>query len=230
MISGHAYSLISIHEFEHNGSEVKLLKLRNPWGSGEWQGDWSDKSPLWTPALKSQCGYIDGDDGIFFIELNDYLQHFSWTSVCVENNDQKYVHSQLYHSFGAKDESPMPQAFFSFTLHRAVDFNTHAFAISVMQQGNRLGCYRMKEAGRRFDPANFNIILMTAAGEFINARFGNRFMFSLLNQKISLRPGKYVFMIDPIWNSTTANSPLFEEVLVDVYAPDAVNLTQLDDT
>ena len=49
VITGHAYSLISIHEFQHKGREVKLLKLRNPWGHGEWQGDWSDNSPLWTP-------------------------------------------------------------------------------------------------------------------------------------------------------------------------------------
>ena len=47
VISGHAYSLISIHEFQLKGKEVNLLKLRNPWGSGEWQGDWSDRSPLW---------------------------------------------------------------------------------------------------------------------------------------------------------------------------------------
>jgi calpain-15 len=31
---------------------TKLLKLRNPWGKEEWLGDWSDKSKLWTPALK----------------------------------------------------------------------------------------------------------------------------------------------------------------------------------
>ena len=52
VISGHAYSLISIHEFENKNQQVRLLKLRNPWGSGEWTGDWSDNSPLWTPQLK----------------------------------------------------------------------------------------------------------------------------------------------------------------------------------
>ena len=69
VISGHAYSLISIHEFKHLGKEVKLVKLRNPWGSGEWTGDWSDKSNLWTPELKQKCGFKEGDDGIFFIEF-----------------------------------------------------------------------------------------------------------------------------------------------------------------
>ena len=83
---------------------------------------------------------------MFFIELNDYLEHFAWTSVCVENNDKKYIHSQLYHSFNKSlDDSPMPQAFFSFTLSAEVDFNKYAFAISVLQQGNRLKQYRLKE-------------------------------------------------------------------------------------
>ena len=36
----------------------------------------------------------------------------------------------------------MPQAFFSFTLTKPIDFNKHAFAISVLQQGDRLANYR----------------------------------------------------------------------------------------
>ena len=52
VISGHAYSLISIHEFKHQGKDVRLLKLRNPWGTGEWTGAWSDNSNLWTEPLK----------------------------------------------------------------------------------------------------------------------------------------------------------------------------------
>jgi hypothetical protein len=31
---------------------VKLVKMRNPWGEGEWKGDWSDKSDLWTDELR----------------------------------------------------------------------------------------------------------------------------------------------------------------------------------
>lgn len=36
VISGHAYSLISIKEFTHQGKLIRLLRLRNPWGQGEW--------------------------------------------------------------------------------------------------------------------------------------------------------------------------------------------------
>ena len=54
-------------------------------------------------------------------------------------------------------------------------------------------------------------------------------MFSLLNQKITLQPGKYVFMIDPIWNQTVENDAQYKEVMIDVYAPDFVSLAQVDD-
>ena len=52
IISGHAYSVVSLYEFEANLRIVRLLKLRNPWGRGEWTGDWSDSSSKWTPALR----------------------------------------------------------------------------------------------------------------------------------------------------------------------------------
>ena len=70
---------------------------------------------------------------------------------------------------------------------------------------------------------------MTESGEFVKARFGSRFNFSLLNQKLTLKPGKYVFMIDPVWNDTTSNDPNYTDVLVDVYAPESVRLGQVSD-
>lgn len=89
--------------------------------------------------------------------------------------------------------------------------------------------YRQKDKKQLFKPANFNIMLMTASGEFVTACFGNRFMFSLLNQKIMLQPGKYVIMIDPVWNSTVQNDDMYREVMVDVYGPQVVALSQVDD-
>lgn len=54
-------------------------------------------------------------------------------------------------------------------------------------------------------------------------------MFSLLNQQVRLEPGKYIFMIDPVWNSSAEANPLYKEVLVDIYAPEAVEMTQVND-
>lgn len=46
--------------------------MRNPQGSREWQGDWSDHSPLWTKQLKNELNWSDADDGIFWIRIDDY--------------------------------------------------------------------------------------------------------------------------------------------------------------
>lgn len=70
---------------------------------------------------------------------------------------------------------------------------------------------------------------MTESGEFVNARFGSRFTFSLLNGKTHLKAGKYIFMVDPLWNNTIENDDMYREVLVDVYAPETVNLDQVED-
>jgi len=41
---GYAYTVVVAKEVKGN----KLLKIRNPWGPVEWEGDWSQNSPLWT--------------------------------------------------------------------------------------------------------------------------------------------------------------------------------------
>lgn len=94
LVTGHAYSVISVHRVQHQGRPLSLLKLRNPWGAGEWTGAWSDKSSTWTPQIKEQVGFSGvANDGIFFIELADYLSHFQWTSICIDGNANKYTHS-----------------------------------------------------------------------------------------------------------------------------------------
>lgn len=70
---------------------------------------------------------------------------------------------------------------------------------------------------------------MSEQGELISARFGNRFTFSLLNSKIALKPGKYIIMIDPLWNATAENNDMYREVLIDIYAPLQVELNQVED-
>ena len=49
IISGHAYSLLgALTVTEADGKQTRIVNLRNPWGSFEWKGDWSDESDKWT--------------------------------------------------------------------------------------------------------------------------------------------------------------------------------------
>lgn len=43
IVGAHAYTVLDYYEDEN----LRLLKLRNPWGEREWEGDWSDGSNLW---------------------------------------------------------------------------------------------------------------------------------------------------------------------------------------
>lgn len=45
LVTRHAYSLIDTYNY--NGQ--LFCKLRNPWGSFEWNGPWGDSDTRWTP-------------------------------------------------------------------------------------------------------------------------------------------------------------------------------------
>ena len=132
IISGHAFQVISLHEFESEGQTVRLVKLRSPWGSGEWIGDWSDTSSKWTPELRVQCGSSVADDFYFFIPLEDYWQEYCQTSILFEHNPSTYHHSSVIHDFNENEEKEY-QAFYSFTLKREVTCGLSNFAISMLQ-------------------------------------------------------------------------------------------------
>lgn len=83
LISGHAFTIISAHEGNIRGKEVKLLRIRNPWGYQEWNGPWSDGSPEWDVDAKKAFGeFVNQDDGTFFIEYSDYIANFLETQIC----------------------------------------------------------------------------------------------------------------------------------------------------
>mmetsp|Transcript_41231 Transcript_41231/g.94847 ORF Transcript_41231/g.94847 Transcript_41231/m.94847 type:complete len:476 (-) Transcript_41231:138-1565(-) len=82
----HAYSILHVKKVSTGvvgGSTFRMLQIRNPWGSGEWTGDWSDKSDLWekNPAVKKALGYVDKNDGAFWMSWEDYLSN--WKSIGV---------------------------------------------------------------------------------------------------------------------------------------------------
>ena len=88
LMPSHAYSILAV-ELVQGGTF--LVKLRNPWGHGEWNGDWSDASPCWTPDLKARLDVAEADDGIFFMALDDLRTYFSSLDVCryVERREER---------------------------------------------------------------------------------------------------------------------------------------------
>ena len=77
---------------------MRLLKLRNPWGYQEWNGDWSDDSLLWTPQLKDEVELIEKDDGVFWIPFRDFMKRFE--SAAFSAYSERTCHSNTPHTFG----------------------------------------------------------------------------------------------------------------------------------
>ena len=78
LVGGHAYTIINIYHKTYKNKDYKLVKLRNPWGEKEFNGDWSDKSSKWNDELKKRLDF-DGvkDDGIFYMSYDDFLEYYS---------------------------------------------------------------------------------------------------------------------------------------------------------
>ncbi|KAM8742349.1 calpain-1 catalytic subunit-like [Acanthopagrus schlegelii] len=86
LVDAHAYSVTAVTKVNYYGSEVKLVRVMNPWGRTEWNGKWSDKSDMWqkvSPEDQEKCS--DRDDGEFWMELEDFCHYFMIVSICCEN-------------------------------------------------------------------------------------------------------------------------------------------------
>jgi hypothetical protein len=79
-VSGHAYSILQV---KRSSRGHRLFEIRNPWGKFEWNGDWSDTSPLWTPDLKAELRpSLDPEDGKFWMSYEDFKTYFNAVNVC----------------------------------------------------------------------------------------------------------------------------------------------------
>lgn len=83
LITGHSFTLVTTLEREVNERKVRLLKVRNPWGFKEFSGRYSETSKEWDEETKEKFGdVLVKEDGIFWIELSDYLRFFDETEIC----------------------------------------------------------------------------------------------------------------------------------------------------
>ena len=95
LVPGHAYTLIGTAVLPEGTryAGARLLKLRNPWGSFEWGGRFSDNSvemsdpdvrrALYDDASTDEIEEPAADDGTFFMMFDDFKQHFTSIAVCI---------------------------------------------------------------------------------------------------------------------------------------------------
>merc|ERR1719502_2073358 len=99
LLSGHAYAILDMRACHADASadfdalDVKLVRLRNPWGSAvpdsEWTGPWCDDHELWKnyPTVKRALAYEFAKDGTFWMEWEDFKTSFNQLFLAVDYPD-----------------------------------------------------------------------------------------------------------------------------------------------
>lgn len=86
LVEGHLFSVMSVRwagrSFGVGGR--RMVKIRNPWSSYEWKGPWGDGTKEWDkhPSIAKELGYENKNDGIFWMDFDDFVEYFNQISVC----------------------------------------------------------------------------------------------------------------------------------------------------
>ncbi|CAE8586537.1 unnamed protein product [Polarella glacialis] len=84
IVDGHAYTILSCID-NAGGTEFDMIKVRNPWGHGEFSsGMWDDDGPGWDkyPDVKAACNPVQADDGIFWVDAAEFFKYFETIYLC----------------------------------------------------------------------------------------------------------------------------------------------------
>ncbi|XP_044022793.1 calpain-1 catalytic subunit-like [Siniperca chuatsi] len=104
LVQGHAYTVTGVKQTMSQGKLVNLVRLWNPWGKGEWNGDWSDRSSLWKTVSaqdRDMCLSVD-DDGEFWMTMEDFCKFYTDLDICslcpdfFEENSSRHWKTSFY--------------------------------------------------------------------------------------------------------------------------------------
>ena len=80
ILFNHAYGIQQIREVDG----LQLIRIRNPWGQGEWTGKFADEDEAWDDhkGLKEKLNYVFKSDGNWWMRYDDFCAHFNKVYLC----------------------------------------------------------------------------------------------------------------------------------------------------
>jgi hypothetical protein len=143
--------MLRVLKLDHEGNSLRMLKLRNPHGANEWKGDWSDKSDLWTDDLKDQLGWEEKNDGSFFIDYKDFIEHFCKSEVHIILNPRVPIQRLKERFVNGKPQE------FHFTLDSDLDCTSEFFAFKAENCGPKYLEFRNRKLPWRNSLIGFEV-------------------------------------------------------------------------
>lgn len=96
IVQGHAYTLLGAYALNTNSGQVRLVKLRNPWGKSESTSAWNDSDSKWSmvsPQDKQRLGFNpNANDGTFFLLYDQFIAEFRMMTCAEVNDNASYVY------------------------------------------------------------------------------------------------------------------------------------------
>lgn len=224
LAGSHAYSIIGAyfigedadgHRILDAGDErlyarrnklIRMVKLRNPWGKGEWNGDWSDNCPKWSPQLKRLLDLQEKNDGIFFMDYSDFCKFFSDFQVCYYHENYRYSSLKL----------------------ATMRNETIVLKISLAQKGEYY--FSVNQKNKRFFPSALNYAYspLTFVLGAVDERNQPLFIGSSITTdkenwiQTVAAPGTYYALIKTPWKHNV------NEFSFSVYGPDTVDICKME--
>lgn len=209
LVSGHEYSLIAVKEGKIDGKHIKLLKLRNPWGCKEWNGNWSDKSTNWTKEAMELFYYKPGgDDGNFYIEFSDFVNNFIFTEFC-------YVHDPLgskSHKFLEKSEMKKTSIFQIYIPNKTL------LNLTVIKKHYR---FHRKIPEKAYLPFNITLVRFEGGNLRLITENSNHFESPLISKELD--EGFYYGIFTPFFEDQTYDKE--RKYIIDASAENYFNFT-----
>lgn len=91
----HAYTLLTVLTVvDEDGSAIRLVKIRNPYGSRskrEWQLEWKEHDTEYRKMLRAELGVDDELDGVFWMKFDDFIKYFYCTSVSLYQDNYQQI-------------------------------------------------------------------------------------------------------------------------------------------
>ncbi|XP_061619143.1 calpain-5-like isoform X2 [Phyllopteryx taeniolatus] len=93
LVRGHAYGVTALRKVRQGETLLKasgtsrlfLVRMRNPWGTTDWTGAWSQRSQQWqqmSRAEREKMGLVVRDVGEFWMDFEDFCRYFTDVVVC----------------------------------------------------------------------------------------------------------------------------------------------------
>ncbi|XP_072232843.1 calpain-5 [Leuresthes tenuis] len=93
LVCGHAYGITAVRKvrlgeklWKTSGTlRLFMVRMRNPWGTTDWRGAWSQGSEQWqqlSRAEREKMGLVVRDVGEFWMDFQDFCRYFTDVVVC----------------------------------------------------------------------------------------------------------------------------------------------------